>query len=241
MSQTAARQESSSAPGIIPTFLWECYLTRVSMDKGRGTDASSTIRSYQTVQVSPKWRRLLKHTGIRRVTLLKYLFSAWYRRALEWREQDLFRQLLEDFARQDAGALLLLRQLKHNPIKRNSYLEWCELGWRGCFRVPDPLELEDFRWQLESFCRRYLFSQRALHGLVLNRRFIAKLGWLLAPFRRENIGKKIKRRRKIGHTDHGSVPSDSSVREANLFGGEEENRSLLRNRLVWWIRSLLPP
>jgi hypothetical protein len=225
---------------VSPTIV-EAYLVRCSMDKGRGTGDNQFHPPKSQIRVSPRWRRILGMLNLKKITLLRYLFSCWYRRALHWLEQDLFLELLGDFSKSEFWAFTLKYQLKHQTFGRNSYLEWCQLGWTGGFRIPDPLEIEDVRWHLETACRRLLFGQRAFKGLVSNRFFLRRLGYLVVPFRRESLGIRIKRRRKRGHTDHGSLPQHTSTREADREGGEQDLRSRLSSSLVTWLNSLLPP
>lgn len=237
-------RKSGGAPQetIYVPQLQECYLLRGNMDKDHGTDQSKvSIRSNPTIQLSPKWRRLIGMMSIRKITVLRYLFNCWYRRVLNWLEQDLFLTLVEDFSKSDPSCWFLLQQIRNHKIGRNSYLQWCELGWKGSFRIPDPFEIEDLRFQLETFARKLIFDQRALKGLISNKYFLRRLGFLLITIRSESVGKKIKRRRKRGHTDHGSLPSNPLAREADRIGGQIEFLDRVHNRLIVWLRNLAPP
>jgi hypothetical protein len=232
---------SSSWDTYIPTLI-ECNLVKQSMDKGRGFGTtSSSTRLHHQLQVSPKWRRLVGMLNLRKITLLRYLFNAWYRRVLHWIECDLFLSLLEDFSKSDPWSSIVLSQMSHNSLKGTTFLGWCENGWKGNFRFPAELEIEDFRWILEQGTRNLLWCQRACKGLVSNRFFLRRLGHLLVKHRSESLGIKVKRGRKRGHTDHGSLPCNAAAREADRQGGNKEFQERLSTRLITWLNSLLPP
>lgn len=241
MPQNPVRPVEADALLLNPPNLFMCYYQMVSMSKGRGNDDNRTNRPSLQLQISPRWRKLLGMTGIKKITLLRYLFTCWYRRALTWAEIALLQEILDDFSKSDSSLFIFNRLTRYNPILGTTYLQWCENGWRGKFaKIPYPLELEDVRFHLELVARRLLFSQRAFKGIVLNRFFLKKLGYLVVPHRSESLGIKVRRRRKRGHTDHGSLPSNQMARAADREGAELELRSDL-NRLITWLRNLLPP
>jgi hypothetical protein len=179
--------------------------------------------------------------NMRKITLLRWFFNVWYRRALSWLEADIFLTLLDDFARTDADCELIRYQIRSNPIKDTVYLEWCERGWNGKFRFPPNWEIEDLRYRLEMFCRNLLWSQRACIGLSLNRYFLRRLGILLTRFHRKSEGKKVTKRRKRGHTDHGSLPRNAALALAEREGAEQEFKERLSTKLLLWLKTVLPP
>lgn len=220
--------------------LEHCYRLRVSMDKGRDHVDSRNHRHKSTLQISPKWRQIAGWLGLRRITLLRYLFNCWYRRVLVWYEQMLFLELLEDFGQREDWAYFLLQTLRYAPMRGTTYLKWCAQLWTGKLR-PGLLEIEDCRWLLEKGARRLLWNQRASKGLVLNRWFLRRLGFLLSEHRSEVLGVKVRRGRKRGHTDHGSLPCNSAAREADAEGGRMEHAHRLTTRLISWLKAMLPP
>lgn len=222
-----------------PTLV-SIYLQYGSMCKGRGTCSTASTSFNPILSISPKWKKLLSWVGIRKITLLRWFFTCWYRRVLTPLELEFFLLLIDDFSKQFPDVFVLQQQLKHNSITGKTYLQWCESGWRGKF-IPGKLELEDLRYQLETLCKRLLFDQRASKGLLANRYFLRRLSHFLVIFRSENRLVKIKKGRKRGHNDHGSLPRNRIAREADRLGGNLENESLLQNRLLNWMRNLLAP
>jgi len=219
--------------------LGSIYLQFGSMSKGHDTYATTTSLN-PILTISPKWKKLFGWVGIKKITLLRWLFTCWYRRVLSPLECEFFLMLVDDFSKQFAEVLVLQQQLRHNSIQGKTYLEWCEAGWRGNFR-PGKLELEDLRWLLVDLCKRLLFDQRASKGLLANRWFLKRLSYFITIFRSVEKFVKKKKGRIRGHNDHGSLPRNQAARKADREGGNLENESLLQNRLIAWLRNLLSP
>jgi hypothetical protein len=238
---TASSGGSAFSPKYLPLpTISQCYAILQNMDKPRGFGDSNPSSTFYTL-LSSKWRRLVGMLNIRKITLLRWFFNVWYRRALTWCELDIFLTLLEDFSKTDPDCWLVLFQIRTNPIKDTVYLQWCSNGWNGAFRFHPNFEIEDLRYRLELFCRNLLWSQRACIGLSLNRYFLRRLGILLTPFRRKTEGIKISKRRKRGHTDHGSLPRNAALALAEKEGAEQDFRERLSTQLLLWLKTVLPP
>lgn len=230
-----------SLDSLIPPTLHQAYAIHQSMDKPRGFGTTDPT-SHNYILLSSKWRRLVGMLAMRKITLLRWFFNCWYRRGLSYVEKDVFLTLVEDFSKTSAEFWILNFLLRTQPIENESYLQWCDRGWKGGFRVPyAEWDLLDLRYQLEQAGRRLLMTQRAVAGLSLNRNFLRRLGILLCPIHRKSEGIKCKRRRKRGHNDHGSLPRNAALAKAEQEGSEEEFQRSLSSRLLTWLKVVLPP
>jgi hypothetical protein len=216
------------------------YLQFGGMGKGHGSKPTVSTSHKQILMISPKWKKLFGWVGIRKITLLRWFFTCWYRRVLTPLEAEFFLMLVDDFSKQFPSVYVLQQQLKCNSIQGKTYLQWCESGWRGKFK-PGKLDLEDLRWLLVDCCKMLLFDQRASKGLLSNGWFLKRLSYFITIFHSVDYSVKHKKGRKRGHNDHGHLPSNRAAREADRIGGNLENTSLLQNRLLAWLRNLLSP
>jgi hypothetical protein len=223
-----------------PTLV-DIYLRFGFMDKGHGSNPKSFHSTTTNLHLSPRRKRLLKWTGLRRITLLRWLFTCWYRRRLTWIEQELFLTLLDGFSKQFYWAYTLQSQIKVHKMGIHKYLDWCSVGWTGSFKVPAKLDVEDLRCHLTDACKTLLLDQRASKGLLANTWFLRKLSTLVTAHRSEKAVRKVRRGRKLGHNDHGSLPQNQAARESDRLGGSLESEALLQNRLLYWLRNLLAP
>jgi hypothetical protein len=149
-------------------------------------------------------------------------------------------ELLRDFSRSEVWAYTLLFQFRTNNPTGKTYLQWCESGWAGKFSFANGLEIEDLATHLYDAAKTLLFDQRACKGLVSNRWFLRRLAFFLTTKLSESVGIRVKRRRKRGHTDHGSLPSTTGL-DADREGAESEYRGKLGYQLICWLKSLFPP
>jgi hypothetical protein len=149
-------------------------------------------------------------------------------------------ELLRDFSRSEVWAYTLLFQFRTNNPAGKTYLQWCESGWAGKFSFTNGLEIEDLATHLYDAAKTLLFDQRACKGLVSNQWFLRRLAFFLTTKLSESVGIRVKRRRKRGHTDHGSLPSTTGL-DADREGAESEYRGKLGYQLICWLKSLFPP
>lgn len=229
----------------IPPSLTHCHRVLVGMSKAPFSSGQFSTRTDTNLTLSPKWRRLISLSCLRKKTVLRYLISRWHRIALDWQEQELLLVILGDFSRTMYEAKFLLKYLENKPMKDQNLSEWVSvLVQEDCVSKITWLMGDDLSMRLYhtiKFLNELLFSQRALKGLVTNPFFLARLGRLLVPFHPVSEGKSnVKRRRKRGHNDHGALPADKIRREADEAGGRKLHHRRLLSPL-YWLDKVKPP
>lgn len=209
-------------------------------DKDKGHARVNHDLDSASIVLHSSWRKRIRMSGLRKVTVLKYILSAWQYRSLSYLEKELLILLMKDFSTQEPWGMLYSFLLQHVPPNGEYHIWLGELHKRRIFaKLPVSWEEEDIRHWMEFTIRKYTFGPRSLKGVISS--LLSRARHLFSDFHRRSEGIFLKRSRKRGHNDHGSLPLDPIRNKANSEGGELEFLVQPYRSVIGYYRALDPP
>jgi len=182
-------------------------------EKDSRSSATPPPDYYKKIFLAPGFNRRLSNLPVRPVALLRYLIGKWKYHYLTWGEREILESLLGRLKRLPGCSelLQLIGQVRFYPQLN----DWFQLN---------QSKLRGFQLQQLEFGAFYHHQSRCLVPSFRNWKGLrirwVHLDYLLTKEPQQTGKLNVRRNRKRGHTDHGSLPANPIARRADSEGGQ---------------------